>query len=258
MNSTLYFTLIQSDLHWENKKENRNQFQEKIQSISGNKQIVILPETFNTGFSMNNALSEPMNSETLQWMTSTSKENRVILCGSFFVQENNQFFNRLVWMQPNGQFGFYDKRHLFSFSKENESYSPGDKKFFAQVNGWKISTIICYDLRFPVWIRQTQNERYDVLVCIANWPAKRSHAWRTLLQARAIENQCYVVAVNRVGTDGNGLDYQGNSCVIGPLGEIIFDASNEETIHTLPLDKGYLESIRSQFQFLNDADDFAI
>ncbi|MCC6447652.1 MAG: nitrilase family protein, partial [Chitinophagaceae bacterium] len=176
MNSTLYFTLIQSDLHWENKKENRNQFQEKIQSISGNKQIVILPETFNTGFSMNNALSEPMNSETLQWMTSTSKENRVILCGSFFVQENNQFFNRLVWMQPNGQFGFYDKRHLFSFSKENESYSPGDKKFFAQVNGWKISTIICYDLRFPVWIRQTQNERYDVLVCIANWPAKRSHA----------------------------------------------------------------------------------
>ncbi len=258
MNSNLNFTLIQSDLHWEDKEKNLIQFKEKIQSLQGDKQIVLLPETFNTGFCMKNTLAESMQDKTFQWMKRIAKDNRIILCGSFFVEDNNQFFNRLIWMQPNGQFGFYDKRHLFSYSKENEHFAPGDKKFFAQVNGWKINTIICYDLRFPVWIRQTPNDKYDVLVCIANWPSKRSHAWRTLLQARAIENQCYVVAVNRVGTDGNNIEYQGNSCVIGPLGEIIYESVHEQTIQTISLDKNYLQGVRKQFQFLADADDFAI
>lgn len=259
MNPNLTFSLIQSDLFWENKSENLRQFTQKINSLPQGQNIVILPETFNTGFSTNTQnIIEHVDSITFQWMKEISQKNKIILIGSYFVEEHGKNFNRLIWMQPNGQYGFYNKRHLFSFGGEHQNFSAGEKKFIAQVNGWKINTIICYDLRFPTWIRQSKQDPYDVLLCIANWPSKRSDAWRTLLRARAIENQCYVIAVNRIGIDGNGLHYQGNSCVIDPLGKTLFESEDEEIIKTISLDKNYLQDVRAQFQFLQDADDFAI
>ncbi len=259
MNSTLTFTLIQSELHWEDKAANLQMFTEKIKSIEGKKEIVILPEMFNTGFSMNpTTLCEEMNDETLSWMKRMAVEQKIILTGSVIIQDEGKYYNRLIWMQPNGEYGFYDKRHLFSLSGEDKEFSQGDKKFVAQVKGWKICTQICYDLRFPVWSRQSKGAEYDVLLYVANWPERRIHAWKTLLQARAIENQCFVVAVNRVGKDGNGIDYNGESCVINPMGEVLYGKSNEEDIFSITLDKNEIVEARSRFPFLKDGDDFII
>lgn len=259
MNSSLTFTLIQNNLHWEDKAENMKMFEEKIKSIAGQKEIVVLPEMFNTGFSMNPlSLSESMDGETVSWMKKVAAENKIILTGSCIIKEDEKYYNRLVWMQPNMQSGFYDKRHLFSHSAEDKEFSQGTKKFIAQVKGWKICTQICYDLRFPVWSRQVKGQEYDVLLYVANWPSKRIHAWKTLLQARAIENQCFVVAVNRTGIDGNGLEYSGESCVINPMGELLYRTGNEEDIFTINLDKNEILEVRDKFQFLKDGDDFII
>lgn len=259
MNTTLTFTLIQSNLHWENKAENMNMFAEKIKSVKGVKEIVVLPEMFTTGFSMHPLkLAETMRGDSVKWMKQVARENKIILTGSLIIEENKKYYNRLVWMQPDGECGVYDKRHLFSHSDEDKEFSPGDKKFIAQVKGWKICTQICYDLRFPVWSRQVKEPQYDVLLYIANWPSRRIHAWKTLLQARAIENQCYVVAVNRTGIDGNGLEYSGESCVINPLGEVMYSKADDEDIFTITLDKNELIDVRNRFQFLKDGDDFII
>lgn len=259
MNSTLNFTLIQSQLHWENRAANLQMFEEKIKGIAGKKEIVVLPEMFTTGFSMHPVrLAEDMNSETVSWMKRVSAENKIILTGSMIIQENGRYYNRLVWMQPNGEYGVYDKRHLFTLSGEDKEFSAGEKKLITQVKGWKICTQICYDLRFPVWSRQTKENPYDVLLYVANWPERRIHAWKTLLQARAIENQCFVVAVNRVGEDGNGIAYSGESCVVNPMGEVQFCKTNEEDILAVMLDKNEITEVRERFQFLNDGDGFVI
>jgi predicted amidohydrolase len=176
-------------------------------------------------------------------------------------QEGN-YYNRLVWMLPNGQYGTYDKRHLFAFAEEDKHYTSGTKRLIASVNGWKVHLLVCYDLRFPVWARQQFDEQgnyeYDVLVYVANWPEKRSTAWKSLLQARAIENQCYVIGVNRVGKDANDIIYSGDSMVIDPLGEILYQKANEEDVATLTLDKDHLDAVRKRFPFWRDADNFDI
>lgn len=266
--STLSVTIIQSDLHWENKKANLEMFEKKINSIEGKTEVVILPEMFSTGFSMEPArLAETMEGQTVQWMKKMAMEKKIILTGSIIVSEEREdrthYYNRLIWMLPNGSFGVYDKRHRFAYAGEDEQFSAGSKRLIASVNGWKINLLVCYDLRFPIWARQqtsagTQAAEYDVLIYVANWPDKRIHAWRTLLQARAIENQCFVVGVNRVGEDGNKIHYPGESMVVDPLGQVLYTKKDEEDISTIQLDKEHLDAVRAKFPFWRDADHFQI
>jgi omega-amidase len=276
--STLTITTIQSNLFWEDKAANLQMFEQKIKSITGKTEIIILPEMFSTGFSMQPKLfAETMSGETMEWMTRLSNENGIVLTGSIIIEEEGNYYNRLIWMLPNGQFGYYDKRHLFAYAEEDKFYSRGNKRLIASVKGWKINLQVCYDLRFPVWARQKVNRistpldaiqtpfdsaqdyaEYDVLIYVANWPERRSHAWKTLLCARAIENQCYVVGVNRVGDDGKNIHYSGNSLVIDPMGQVLYHMADEEDINTIILTKEKLEEVRNKFPFLNDADEFTI
>lgn len=258
----LTLTIIQTKLFWEDKKANLEMLQKKIESIKEKTEVVILPEMFSTGFSMKpEGLAESMAGETVQWMKRMATENKIILTGSVIIKENGNYYNRLIWMLPNGEYGKYDKRHLFAFAGEHEHYSAGKKRFIASVKGWKINLQVCYDLRFPVWARQSPaggNMQYDILINVANWPEKRSIVWKTLLQARAIENQCFVVGVNRVGEDANKNIYNGDSLLIGPLGEILIHKSMDESISTFTLSKDTITEARESFPFLNDADSFII
>jgi len=259
--SSLKFTLVQTALHWEDKQANLKMLQEKIRGLQESTHAIVLPEMFSTGFSMKpELLAEKMAGSTVQWMKDLSAEKKVILTGSVIIEEEKQYFNRLIWMLPNGQYGYYDKRHLFAYAGEDQHYTAGNKRLIASVNGWKINLQVCYDLRFPVWARQQSNEgfEYDVLIYVSNWPHKRSTAWKTLLQARAIENQCYVIGVNRVGEDGNGIYHSGDSMVIDPLGEVLYHKQDEEGIFTIALDKTHLQTVREKFPFWKDADDFNI
>ncbi|MDB5197131.1 MAG: amidohydrolase [Flaviaesturariibacter sp.] len=260
--SLLTFSLIQADLRWEDKAANLQSFEEKITALAGKTQVVILPEMFSTGFSMKaQELGEEMSGDTVSWMKKTATKNKVILTGSVIIKEGDAYYNRLIWMLPNGQYGVYDKRHRFAYAGEDEHYTAGSKRFIASVNGWRINLQVCYDLRFPVWTRQQYTEEgfeYDVLIYVANWPERRNTAWKALLQARAIENQCYVIGVNRVGEDGNGIYHNGDSMVIDPLGEILYHKANDEDVFTIELDKAHLETIREKLPFWKDADDFQI
>ena len=262
---SLSLTLIQSDLHWEDKESNLRMFEDKINSIQDKTQVIILPEMFNTGFSMNaEKLAETMDGITVTWMKQTASKRKVIITGSVIIEEDGHYFNRLIWMLPNGQHGHYDKRHLFAYANEDQHYTSGENRFIASVNGWKVNLQVCYDLRFPVWSRQAASDavaeenlfEYDLLIYVANWPDRRIHAWKTLLQARAIENQCYTVGVNRVGNDANGIHYTGCSMVIDPLGEVLYQQQDDEDIKTLALDKNHLDNIRQKFPFWKDADRF--
>ena len=257
---SLTFSLIQTNLFWEDKQANLKMLENKIWGIKEPTQVVVLPEMFATGFSMQPHLfAETMNGECVDWMRKIASKKRIILTGSLVINENDKYFNRLVWMLPNGQCGYYDKRHCFAFGGEDKHYTAGNEKKIAQVNGWKINLQICYDLRFPVWARQSNpNELYDVLLYVANWPTRRSYAWKSLLVARAIENQCYVIAVNRVGYDGNDIEHSGDSMVISPLGEIMYHKQMDEDVFTITLQKITLEEIRNKFPFWKDADEFVL
>lgn len=260
--STLTLTILQTNLHWEDKAANLQMLEEKILSINEKTEIILLPEMFSTGFSMKpEQLAETMEGETVQWMKRMAAQKRAILAGSVIIEENGHYYNRLVWMLPNGQYGVYDKRHRFAYAGEDERYTAGSKRLIASVKGWKINLLVCYDLRFPVWARQqgaAAEPEYDLLVYVANWPERRSLAWKTLLQARAIENQCYVAGVNRTGDDGNQIRYNGGSMVIDPLGEILYHKEQEEDIFTITLEKQHLQSVREKFPFWKDADHFTI
>ena len=260
--SSLTITLIQTNLHWENKKANLEMLQRKIESIKEKTEVVILPEMFTTGFSMKPEIfAEKIDGETVRWMKKIAAERKIILTGSVMIEEAGKFFNRLIWMLPSGEYGVYDKRHLFAFADENSHYTAGNKKLIASVKGWKINLQFCYDLRFPVWTRQSPGKdenKYDLIINVANWPDKRRLAWKTLLQARAIENQCFVIGVNRVGEDGEKIFYNGDSSIIDPLGEIIYQKSNDEDIFTYTLQKEKISETRSQFPFWRDADSFLI
>ncbi|MGN6533136.1 MAG: amidohydrolase [Ginsengibacter sp.] len=259
--SSLTITLIQTNLFWENKKANLEMLQQKIDSIQEKTEIVILPEMFTTGFSMKpELLAEKMEGETVQWMKRIAAEKKIILTGSVIIEDNGNYFNRLIWMLPNGNFGVYNKRHLFAYADEHAHYTAGNKRLIASVKGWKINLQICYDLRFPVWARQgfQSENKYDLLINVANWPEKRSIAWQTLLRARAIENQCFVVGANRTGEDGNKIHYSGDSIIIDPLGEIIYQKNKEEDIFTISLQKEKITETRNQFPFWKDADLFIL
>jgi len=259
---TLTITTIQTNLIWEDKPANLRLLEQKIVAIQEKTEIVVLPEMFSTGFSMKpELLAETMDGETVEWMKRVSRENNIVLTGSVMIEEAGNYFNRLIWMLPNGQYGHYDKRHLFAFGEEDKHYSAGNKRLIASVKGWKINLLVCYDLRFPVWARQKTSDtgaEYDVLIYVANWPERRSHAWKTLLCARAIENQCYVVGVNRVGNDGNNVYHSGNSLVIDPLGQVLYHMADEEDVNTITLQKEILEEVRAKFPFWKDADSFRI
>jgi omega-amidase len=266
--STLTISTIQTSLYWEDKKANLQMLEEKIVSLPKT-EVVVLPEMFSTGFSMKpELLAETMEGETVAWMKKMAAQKRIILTGSVIIEEEGNYYNRLIWMLPTGQYGYYDKRHLFAYAGEHEHYTPGHKRLIASVKGWRLNLLVCYDLRFPVWARQatplTEEDaektpvEYDVLVYVANWPERRNHAWKTLLQARAIENQCYVVGVNRVGDDGTGLHYSGDSMIVNPMGEVLYTKAHEEDIHTLTIGKQELEEIRHKLPFLEDADNFII
>jgi predicted amidohydrolase len=268
MSSSLTVTLLQANLIWEDRKANMSRFEEKIRSIREKTEVVVLPEMFSTGFSMSpEKLAETMEGETVQWMKRIAAEKKIILTGSAIIEENKNYYNRLIWMLPNGQYGVYDKRHRFAYAGEDEHYTSGSKRLIASVKGWKINLLICYDLRFPVWSRNVTasiegdgkgGPEYDVLIYVANWPDRRSNAWRTLLQARAIENQCYVIGVNRVGDDPNNIHYQGESMVIDPMGEILYCKKDEEDTFTITLDKDHLNTVREKLPFWKDADQFNI
>ena len=260
--SDLIISLIQSDLHWENKEANLSMFEEKIHGIKERTHIVLLPEMFSTGFSMKpQELAETMHGRTVEWMKRISATRKVILAGSLIIEEEGNYHNRLVWVLPNGQTGFYDKRHLFAFADEHNHYAPGNKRLIAAVNGWKVNLMVCYDLRFPVWARQSSDTEdgspeYDLLIYVANWPERRNHAWKTLLQARAIENQCFVAGVNRVGSDGNDIYHSGDSMVVDPMGAIMETRAHNEGIITVTLKRDTLEEIRTKLPFLQDGDEF--
>lgn len=254
----LHITLIQPDIVWENKAANLLQYEKMIADIREPKHIIVLPEMFSTGFSMApERLAEPMDGLSVSWMAGMASKYRCIITGSLIIAEDGKYYNRMLWVQPDGRIGTYDKRHLFAYAHENEHYTPGEKRTIAQVNGWRINLMVCYDLRFPVWARN-QGDEYDVLLYVANWPEPRSLAWRTLLQARAIENQCYVVGVNRVGKDAKDNNYIGESSVFGPLGEKIWQQANDAVCHTVTLQKEDLHKVRTKLPFLNDADKFLL
>jgi Predicted amidohydrolase len=261
--SPLTFTLIQTNLVWEDKVANLKMLEQKIMDLQRSTHIIVLPEMFSTGFSMTpETLAESMEGNTVQWMKKISASKKIILTGSLIIEENGHYFNRLIWMLPNGQYGYYNKRHLFAYGEEDKHYSAGNQRLVASVNGWKLNLMVCYDLRFPVWSRQHfdlhHNFEYDVLIYVANWPEKRSTAWKTLLQARAIENQCYVLGVNRIGKDGHDIYHSGDSMVIDPLGDILYHKAHGDDVFTITLDKDHLSNIRDRFPFYRDADDFEL
>jgi predicted amidohydrolase len=262
--SSLTITTIQTELQWEDKQTNLKRFEERIFAIPEPTEVVVLPEMFSTGFSVRPAaLAERMDGPTLAWMQEIAARKRIILTGSIIAEEDGNYYNRMIWMLPNGEYGYYDKRHRFAYAGEDEQYTAGHKRLIASVKGWKVLLLVCYDLRFPVWSRQapaapTDDLEYDLLLYVANWPESRAHAWKTLLQARAIENQCFVAGVNRIGNDGNDIGYSGDTMIVGPLGETIYHAASNDEAHTVTLRKEDLAGIRQRFPFWRDADHFSI
>jgi omega-amidase len=257
--STLTISAIQTHLYWEDKIANLKMFEEKIFSIPGKTEIVILPEMFSTGFSMRpEGLAEKMEGPTMTWMKKMAALQSIVLTGSLIIEDQGKYYNRLIWMLPDGTYGQYDKRHLFAYGGENQKYSPGSSRLVASVKGWKILLQVCYDLRFPVWSRLSSQGEYDLLINVANWPERRSGAWKILLQARAIENQCYVAGLNRVGLDGNQIVHSGDSMIIDPAGEILDHRFMDEAIISCTLQKERVEEVRTKFPFWKDADHFKI
>ncbi len=255
--SNLRITTIQSQLHWEDIDANLEGFTQKLSELNTNTDLIILPEMFTTGFSMNaENLAEEMYGKTINWLKTQAANHQSIITGSFIATEDGRYYNRLVWMRPDGSFETYDKRHLFTLAKEHETYRQGTKKLIVEYNGWKICPLICYDLRFPVWSRNVED--YDLLIYMANWPLTRNHHWKSLLMARAIENQSYTIGVNCVGKDGNGFEYSGDTSIIDFSGSMIYQISNSENVFTITLEKEKQQSYRDKLNFLPDKDSFEI
>lgn len=254
----LKITLIQTSLYWENPAANLAMLEEKLWQIPEPTDLIVLPEMFTTGFTMSaEQLAEPMNFTTFKWLKQQAEQMKAVICGSYIVKEGGKYFNRLVCMQPDGNFFLYDKRHLFRMANEHHTFTAGSERLIMEVKGWKICPLVCYDLRFPVWSRNMHNA-YDLLLYVANWPVPRVAAWNILLQARAVENLCYVAGVNRVGEDGKGLHYPGNSAIINPKGETLHRMNKEEAIHSEILSGEMLTKFREKFPAHLDADEFTI
>ncbi|KOS06876.1 amidohydrolase [Flavobacterium akiainvivens] len=250
-------SLIQTALAWEDAAANRAAFTEKINAINEVVDLVVLPEMFATGFTMNpSAVAETMDGESVQWMVQTAVSKGCAITGSLVIEEDDKYYNRLLFVLPDGEIKTYNKRHLFSFAGEDKHYTAGTEKLIVDYKGWKICPLVCYDLRFPVFARNT--EGYDLLLYVANWPQIRTFAWDSLLKARAIENLAYTIGVNRVGQDANGHAYSGHSQVLDALGAYIVEPQETDGVFTIELSKQMLEETRAKFAFLNDRDSFTL
>lgn len=266
MENNLKLTIVQSSLVWESIDDNLAIFSQKLSSIQKKTtDVIVLPEMFTTGFSMNSKkLAELLNGKALKWMQQTAKEKDSAVIGSFICEENDHFYNRLAWVFPNGDYKTYDKRHLFRFAGENKHFSPGNNRIIVNYKGWKICPLICFDLRFPVFSRNRDFETqkapvYDCLIYVANWPEARRKPWKTLLEARAHENQCYVVGVNRIGKDGNDIPYSGDSAIYSPKGEqLSVTKPHQESIETISVSMQELNDFRAKFPVSLDADSFIL
>jgi omega-amidase len=249
--------LIQSDLYWEEPFKNRNQFEIKIKHIDSAIDLVILPEMFSTGFTMNpKDVAETMHGATVLWMQALAKQKNCAITGSLIITENNQFYNRMLFVFPSGEIQFYDKRHLFTLAGEDKVYTAGSKKQIIEYKDWRICLQVCYDLRFPVFVRNVEN--YDLLLYVANWPKVRVLAWDILLRARAVENLTYVVGVNRTGLDANNHQYNGHSQVVDFLGNYILEPQENEGVFMVELNKNSMLETRKKMDFLSDKDRFEI
>jgi len=248
--------LIQSPLEWENPEKNRNYFDEKIKAIT-DADLIVLPEMFTTGFTMNPFdVAETMEGETVLWLQKTAKAKNIAITGSVIIKENEKFFNRLLFVFPDGEIKKYDKRHLFSLAGENEIYTAGQEKLIVDYNDFKICLLVCYDLRFPVFSRNTED--YDLLIYVANWPKVRVNAWDILLKARSVENMCFTIGVNRIGLDANNHQYSGHSQVVDCLGNYLLEPQQDEAASIVTLDKNQLYNTRKKLGFLNDRDQFTV
>jgi len=263
----LRIALIQTDIHWEDIPANLDMLGRKVAAINEEVDLIVLPEMFSTGFSMDaERLAEGMDGTAIQWMKRTAAHRGCIVTGSLILyeihEEQKKYYNRLVWMRPDGGYTTYDKRHLFSLSDEPKIYTAGEKRLVENINGWNICPMICYDLRFPVWARNAIGENrettYDVLLYVANWPERRIAAWNILLPARAIENQSYVIGLNRIGQEPKDVYYSGYSSVIGPRGEMLYQKAHDADTRIINLNYEELVKVRRQFPFLKSADRFEL
>lgn len=249
--------LIQTELIWENPSANRRLLDDKINAISQYVDLIVLPEMFASGFTMDpKPVAETMEGETVLWLLETARQKNCAITGSLVVEENGHYYNRLIFVHPEGKIQTYDKRHLFTLAGEDKPYTAGTSRLIVEYKGFMICPLICYDLRFPVFSRNTEN--YDLLLYVANWPKPRVTAWDALLRARAIENMCYVIGVNRVGTDANGLEYVGHSQAIDFLGNSLLEPQEQEGAFIVRLDKASMLETRGKLAFLNDKDDFTL
>lgn len=254
----LIISLIQFDIKWQNPSANRRMIEKKIDAITNKPDLIVLPEMFTTGFTMevkNN--SEPPEGKTLNWMKSLALSNGVVITGSIIVNEDNKYYNRLLWVKPNGEYSYYNKRHLFRMADESDYFADGNESPIFELKGWKVKPLICYDLRFPVWSRN-MNLSYDLILYVANWPQARINAWDTLLQARAIENLSYAIGLNRIGSDGTGTKYNGHSACYNYKGDAICNPSEIEEVINVTLSKKEIDNYRKSFPANLDADDFNI
>jgi predicted amidohydrolase len=253
----LTITLLQTELDWHAPESNRGRFEQLIAASSEASDLIILPEMFTTGFTMEASKNaETMDGDTVAWMANVAGQQQVTLCGSIIIEVSGHFYNRLIWMPPDGQLASYDKRHLFRMADEHQHYTAGQQRTLVQLGEWRICPMVCYDLRFPAWSRG-RNE-FDLLIYVANWPSARRSAWRVLLPARAVENQCYVAGVNRVGEDGNGVAYAGDSMVADYLGSLVTDCEDRPCSTTVSLDLDALIRYREKFPAFLDSDEFTI
>ena len=254
----LTVTLIQTALFWEDIDTNLAAFDEKINGIQEDTDLILLPEMFTTGFSMKAAkMAQRMDGSAVSWIQAKSEAKNADIMGSVIIEENGKYYNRVLWAKPDGTLGTYDKKHLFRMIGEHKVFTAGEKHLTVDVKGWKFRPFICYDMRFPIWTRNINNA-YDVAVYIANWPEKRAPHWKLLMPARAVENQSYVIGVNRVGKDGNGFPHSGDSAVIDPMGNVLFQQANEPFIHTVRLTYDRIRDYRENFAAWMDADGAAV
>lgn len=251
---SLIITYIQTELVWENVQANLEMLDNKIEAIENPTDLILLPEMFSTGFSMNPAkLAETMQGSAVTWMMKKAAEKSAVITGSLMIEEGGRYFNRLVWAKPDGRMLTYDKKHLFRMTGEEKVYRAGTHQLTVELKGWRIRPFICYDLRFPAWMRNSKNP-YDLAIVVANWPAAREVQWQTLLRARAIENQSYVIGVNRIGVDGNEIEYNGYSCVIDYQGNVHFQEVKRPHTQTASLSLTTLQNYRETFPVWMDRD----
>lgn len=249
--------LIQSSLSWENPTANRNHFEVKINALTEKVDLIVLPEMFSTGFTMNpSAVAETMEGETMEWLKSLTKAKNSAITGSLIIKENDNLYNRLVFVFPSGEIQFYDKRHLFTLAGEDKVYTSGSQKLIVDYLGWKICPLVCYDLRFPVFARNVED--YDLLIYVANWPKARIQAWDILLKARSVENLCYTIGVNRTASDNNNLEYNGHSQAVDFLGNYALEPQETEGVFMVELNKEQLLETRKKLGFLGDRDSFEL